>query len=259
MSTGNQPCLTIEELIAHGEGRLSIKRLSHLKECQLCKGALDGLELIDPSVQKDLLAGSAMPRLFTDQTAKSSVAKERSLIPRRWLAVASVLFVFGWAAWHYYPISNSTSGFETSPLSYVEQPYRRQMRSAGITTDLYGEAAQAFAMDSFALSINLYQAAIPQAPTDLLRTRGFYEIGIALWQAGEFEKGVDNLTRARLGELDYYEDATWALAQLYRQMGYLDEARSLYQDLLEIEKSPYLPKAQQMIDIIDSADADTYD
>jgi len=103
-------------------------------------------------------------------------------------------------------------------------------------------------------SIALYQTVIPNAPTALLRTRGYYEIGIAYWKAGAFEDGVDYLTRARLGELDYYEDATWALAQLYRQMGYLEESKRLYEDLLNIDKSPYLPKAQQMLELINSSD-----
>lgn len=259
MPTRNQRCLSIEELIAYRAGSLDTDRVSHLKACKLCKGAADGLGLIDSSIQKDLLTRSIMPPYHVDKATKISLAKEKRLIPRRWLAAASIAVALGWAAWQYYPTSANTSGFETAPLSYVEQPYRRQMRSAGITTDLYGEAANAFVKDSFTLSIRLYEAAIPKAPTDLLRTRGYYEMGIALWQAGKFVTAADNLTQARMGELDYYEDSTWALAQLYRQMGYLDEARSLYQDLLKVEKSPYLPKAQQMLDLINSTETTTQD
>ncbi|MFK8058410.1 MAG: tol-pal system YbgF family protein [Saprospiraceae bacterium] len=252
MPASNQSCLSIEDLIAHGEGDLSMDRKAHLKQCELCKAALDGLELADPSIRTALLEGSFMQEFQKVNTAPSTVAKQRKLIPAKWAVAASISLGLGWAAWQYYP---PTTGeiFEASPLSYVEQPYRRQMRSAGITTDIYGEAAHAFAIDSFNQSIPLYLAAIPKAPTDLLRTRGFYEIGIAYWKAGAFEEGIDNLTRARLGELDYFEDATWALAQLYRHLGYMEEALSLYQDLLNIEKSPYAEKARQMIDLINSS------
>ena len=52
MPTSNQRCLSTEELIAHGDGGLSHERLSHLRECTLCKGAIDGLELIDPSIKR---------------------------------------------------------------------------------------------------------------------------------------------------------------------------------------------------------------
>lgn len=255
MPITSEHCLSIEELFALDRGTLPAARQSHFVHCQLCKAAFDGLELTDPSVKNDLLSGGYMPQYLTFDTHLDRTSNnKRHRFPTRWLVAASVVAALGWAAWQYYPKTTSASVVNTTPLAYVEQPYRRQMRSAGITTDLYGEAAYSFSIDSFSQSIELYQSAISKAPTDLLRTRGYYEIGIAFWQAGDFEKGVDYLTRARLGELDYYEDSTWALAQLYRQMGYLDEAVALYKDLLKIEKSPYLLRAKQMIALINESE-----
>jgi len=253
MPTSSKHCLSGEELTALIEGTLTAGRKEHLVDCKLCKAAYEGLELADPKVKNDLLQGGVMPDLIFDAPSSKTSSSNRQHYSTKWLAAACVVAALGWAAWQYYPSEDLAPQIETSPLAYVEQPYRRQMRSAGITTDLYGEAAFAFSKDSFSQSIDLYESAIPKAPTALLRTRGHYEIGIAFWQAGNFEKGIDNLTRARLGELDYYEDATWALAQLYRQMGYLDEAIALYEDLLKIEKSPYLPRAQKMIALIEAS------
>ena len=255
MSEKSQRCLTIEELVAYGNQELASTRAAHLNECSLCKAALDGLELADSSLQQELRDGTFLKEYAGPYHSKEIVAKERKLISKKWLIAASILLGIGWAAWQYYPTSTTLQAFDNSPLAYVEQPYRRQMRSAGITTDMYGEAAHAFALDSFSNSVELYLLAIPNAPTSLLRTRGYYELGITYWQKGEHTEAIDYLTRARLGELDYYEDATWALAQLYRQLGFLDEAKSLYQDLLSIEKSPYRPKALELIAIINSADS----
>ena len=255
MSSTSNHCLTTLELIAHGDGSLSTHRIEHLGCCDLCKAALDGLEMTDDSTKQSLLDGTFMQDFDDFNYSTSEIAKTRSLSSGRWLVAASLLLALGWASWQYYYSDGASSAFETAPLAYVEQPYRRQMRSAGITTDMYGEAAQAFTSDSFTRSIELYQVAIPKAPTGLLRTRGFYEIGIVYWRDRNFELAIDNLTRARLGELDYYEDATWALAQLYRETGYLNEALSLYQDLLTIDKSPYVPKALHMIEVIEDSNA----
>jgi tetratricopeptide (TPR) repeat protein len=259
MPSPTNHCLSVRELIAYGDGGLSTHRVEHLNACVLCRAALDGLELSDQSTQQSLLDGTFMEDLDGVSLTQASTAKQRTLSPARWLVAASLLLALGWASWQYYYASEGSPSYETSPLAYVEQPYRRQMRSAGITTDMYGAAAQAFAVDSFIRSIELYKLAIPKAPTELLRTRGFYEIGIAHWKTGDFELAIDNLTRARLGELDYYEDSTWALAQLYRQTGYLNEALSLYRDLLTIDRSPYLPKARQMIEVIEDSDANKED
>ncbi len=254
MSSNSNRCLSLQELIAYGDGDVANHLAIHLKCCELCKAALDGLEMTDKSTRQALLEGSLMKGYQDLSYAPTESAKVTKLSPRRWLVAASLLFALGWAMVQYYNSPEAASTLDSAPLAYVEQPYRRQMRSEGINTDMYGEAAQAFVLDSLAKSIGLYQEAIPKAPTGLLRTRGLYEIGIAYWKLGNFDLAIDNLTGARMGELDYYEDATWALAQLYRQTGHLTEALSLYQDLLAIERSPYLPKAAQMIELIEDSD-----
>jgi len=258
MPINSQRCLTIEELVAYGDQGLTGAKAVHLEECELCRAALDGLALVAPSTKLSLLEGSFMDEFNRPPSTTKEAAKQRTLFPKRWLVAASMVATLGWASWQYFPRTDQPIYVDTSAFAYVEQPYKRQMRSAGITTDMYGEAAQAFARDSFTQSVQLYLSALPSAPTSLLRTRGYYELGIAYWQLGAHTESIDYLTRARLGEMDYYEDATWALAQLYRQLGFLDEAKSLYNDLLTIEKSPYKPKAEEIITIIKSTDNSSY-
>jgi tetratricopeptide (TPR) repeat protein len=250
MPTNSQGCLSVNELAAHQRGELADSRLSHLESCMLCQAAADGYSIADDKTKTDLEKGIAMPSYEKAKQRSIPRKQPRKLSPRPWLIAASLLVGLGWAGWHYISITSANPSIPDSEWYAVEQPYRRQMRASTTEQDLYAEAAIAYEQARFGESIQQYKLALQNASTDLLRTRGFYELGIAQWKAGHYQDAADNLTRARLGELDYFEDATWALAQLYRQMGRLDEAKVLYNDLLRIERSPYRPRAQSILQAI---------
>lgn len=243
----SQPCFSTSELLKARSNELSEKRLAHLDTCPLCSAALQGLEL---SNELEGLGSEMLLALVPDFKVEPPKKTPSLTIIKsiKWLAAAAAAFLFYWIGIDYK--MNPPQSTVMGAFDFVEQPYQRILRGSANNSDIYSEAAKAFSEGDFQNSISLYIAQLDSIQSPLLETRGNYELGIAYWKNGDFQDAVDRLTRARMGELDYYEDATWALAMLYRQIGELENARELFKDLAFEKQGPYAERAMQALELL---------
>ena len=249
-------CLSLTELHEAHHGKLAAERRAHLTTCALCAGALEGIAL-DPDLVEQPLATWRERLTPTSQPLRVA---HRARAPRlralRFVAAASIVGLLVWAA----------SVYEAQPTRYasiqeefghVEQPYLRSTRGEAVGGDYYGQATQAYKDSNYALSVELYSNLVDRASTELLATRGRYEYGLALWRNKQYDQAIEELTAARFGESSYYEDATWALAQLYRTVGRFTLARQLYLDLSKNRLGPYAERAAAAVDLLNEDEAAT--
>ncbi len=239
-------CLTASELIQARNGTWTAEQLAHIEQCELCAVAVDTLHIDYPAdVTAAELAADVppMPSTLFDEPRERPVLRVL-----KYVVGAAACLTLLWAAYSY-------SGKSEAPMeefAYVEMPRPRQVRSAEAPEhDLYFAAAAAFEAGEYARSLELYDSAIISAPTPLLVTRGHYERGMTLWKAGKTTAAIEDLTAARFGEADYYEDATWALSRLYTSTGDKAKARLLLEDLLYLEQGPYIERAQRALAAMD--------
>ena len=247
-------CLTVAQLELAAGGELSTRLRQHLNTCLLCQSAVDGYELNEELAS--LTATELTAQASARRPAASGSGDETGRL--RWIryaAAAASLALLVWAGWRY------TTQADTEPelmeeFAYIEQPYPRITRSDEASDDYYLQAATAFEKGDLTLSTKLYRDLIAQASSELQLTRGHYEYGLALWRNGDHSSAIEELTAARFGEASYYEDATWALAQLYRSMGSIPISRQLLIDLSKQATSPYAARAQRLMELMDREQID---
>lgn len=236
----NRLCLDATELRrAANAQRLSPDVRKHLRECALCRDAVDAAWLHERGATDSPTRARAprtTPHVPLYQRAGFRVAQ--------WTAVAAALACLVYAGLRY-----SSNDYYDPALSdtfaYVEEPYARVFRSAEPDDgrDIYFEAARAFEQGDFDRSLSLYDSALVEAETEMLVSRGHYERGVVLWRAGRVNEAISELTTARLGAYEFYEDATWSLARIYEQLGQPELAVELYRDLLFLNGGPYMRRA----------------
>lgn len=248
-------CLDIAELQLAAAGRLAPDRAQHLAVCPLCASAAEGLELNDLAAwPANEIANLAAEQRPARTTATSRWGRISRLV--RYAAAAAIIGVLVWAGYRYEPAGADPAGV-LAEFAHVEEPYSRVTRGAAeAPDDYYAAASGAYAAGKYAESARLYAGLVDRASTELLATRGRYEYGLALWRTGRHDEAIDELTAARFGESSYYQDATWALAQLYRAAGDDVRARQLFVDLTKDRLGPYAERARRAILLLDGAEED---
>lgn len=241
----SHPCLSTSELLLAKSQNLSQERKEHLDKCPLCAAALQGLEMsaeLEGTTNEKLLS-HLPPFTFQSEPNSKPFSVIRSL---RWIAACAAVVAICWIGYQYkmMPPDRIAMG----DFDFIEQPYQRKVRGNTRNTDLYLDAAKAYTEGDFQKSIATYLAILDTVQSSLQATRGHYELGIAYWKNGNTQQAASELTTARMGEADYYEDATWALAMLYRQTGELAKAVQLFEDLRFKMDGPYMSRAEQALE-----------
>lgn len=257
MATSDMPnipdsCLSANELVDAYNGVLPKNRLHHLENCSLCEAAVDGILLMEePPVSGDDLLKMLNPS-FEDEVFKKPhpVHKLKVFNSLRILIAASVVGFLFYAASLYQNKQRANASI-LEAFANVEEPYSRRTRSIERPRDVYFEAALAYEKQDYTSSLNLYHKTLANVKSISLITRGHYETGIVHWKAGNIDSAIHYLTTARFGEDMFYEDATWALAQVYRKDNKLTEAKVLFNDLIYIDDSPYKQKAEELLELLD--------
>lgn len=267
----NLPCLSPDELLAARARTLPAARRAHLEACSLCRDALDALELhgeyaaagdltapaptfeesLRPVGQPTAAAAAAVSR--PPSRLRASGVGVARLVRFAGLAAAACLLVYAGVEYAALQRAAPATDFDTDDaLAYVEQPFVRAARGddADAPADVFAEAAAAFEAQAFREASLRYREALAGLSNEALVARGRYELGISLWRAGDPEAATEELTAARFASEDYHEDATWALAQLYRDRGAYPQARQLLGDLAAFPGSPYAARAEALLEIL---------
>ena len=272
-------CLSVAELTSAATGSLDPARGSHLRACPLCSAAYEGLELAEETTRRALLAeadarpAGALTEAHVVRLGDRSPEQARHLNTRRtwaWVAIAAaagLLLLVGIRhdALRAPGALAAAEGLPQGAFYGVVEPFARRQRSgesvaptpspqgvppADLTQadDPYFPAASAYERGEYADAAAAYRDALRRAQSPLLDTRGYYELGITHWRLGRLDSAADYLTRARMGEVDYFEDATWALARVYLLRKDTLSARVPLGDLARLPRSPYADDAARLLD-----------
>ena len=260
------PCLSLAELQAAESGELASERLRHLATCPLCAAAFEGLTLASEDVREELLSvgpeRSARPALEEATIVTlphadaafghggSRRAKSIWLWPGLAMVASIIVGVVLLSDLHRNGSTSVTQAEFVDDFNSVVEPFARRERGEADTAsaDAYLDAASAYERGEFAAAAQAYRDEISRESSPLHDTRGYYELGITNWRLGQFDSAADYLTRARMGEAEYFEDASWALARVYLLLRDTASAAVVLQDLEGLQQSPYADKATRLLD-----------
>ena len=250
-----------------------MSRYVHLQTCPLCAAAYEGLALAeDDSPQAvqalpqspDVAFAEALVAPFPNaahvDAAHIDVAPADAALatparrPHAWLsrsmAAAATLLLIA-AAWLLWPDSSTPvlpSAATTDVFADVIEPFARRQRTADtVVHDVYFKAAEAYELGQYTRAAVAYHEALDTKNEIFHDTRGYYELGITQWRLQQLDSAANYLTRARMGEASYFEDASWALAKVYVQQHELSKAEIVLHDLIELPRSAYTQRAHDLL------------
>ena len=258
MSSSSQQCLSLVEFQIAEQDLLDKDRLEHLNSCPLCNAAYMSFLMLDEEQRAALQQHSfevpapapapLAPVELLTRPASPIHKIRRSLY--LYLAAAAALLILVWFGVDAYR-DRQREELLADHFFEVEEPYLRMVRSEELINDYYTEATLAYESRHFDEAIDSYARLVNEAKTSGMAARGEYELGISYWKNQEPEQAIPHLEMARDLDADYFENATWALAQLERSLGNTAKAIKYYRELSNRPQSKYQELAQTFLDALE--------
>ncbi len=260
-TTSINRCLSLAELQSAAQGNLDAARFEHLRDCPLCAAAFEGLSLADED-ELELLLNTPSAEDQHQQEAKILPLSPKPFVlgktraPGRnllWsgLAIAATLLIGGFLLTQNQGLSTGidNSSLPKDVFSSIQEPFARRQRSESTVgpVDPYQKAAIAYEEGDYSAAVSAYRDELARFKEPFHDTRGYYELGITHWRLNQLDSATDYLTRARMGEADYFEDASWALALAYLQQRDSASAKTVLQDLQKLENTSYRDEVKDLL------------
>ncbi len=204
----------------------------HLLDCPLCQAAVEG----QPTESDE-----AMASIF----AKIDARVEQTAAPVRKLPfwtfnriAATVLFLIVGTAvvWYAQSERGGISPDTNIALRGVAESLAKTSFPEGV--DLYNNK-------NYRASLTYFEKALQEQPEDAVAS--FYA-GLSALETGDLPTAEQYLRQARFNGDQIYEEASWSLVQVYRQLNQSESTKAVLQDLLKLDTPGTRKRAQQMLE-----------